>query len=341
MMQRRDVQSNPCDSRARLCHTLKGIVAAIRNFQGRFLKLDESNGSYYDIGDKQAMNKTSQALREGQSKIRQLLRFKYECEIAYTPEEYFAYSVKVLSQLYSEDKNSDILLNHAKYLQLPPLPPPKRPLFKQSLTPSHSQQATKHNASKIVTSKAAVEMALDQFPMASPNISQKRKPTNIHMHCGNGQSPTAHHKMQSNYNMDLKTDNRSHCSDMDVSMASLSTISAIHTISSDFSSEASHPKGCRGSFDTMITSNSHRKMFEAEKHFYELDFIDEATTFEEASCRNISESFIESNTSTFSNTPLMEESVCGLSMGSDTEEMVNHLLGLSDDDDGFNTSFEI
>jgi hypothetical protein len=40
---------------------------------GRFLELDERSGIYEDIGDKKATEKTSQALREGQTKIRKKL----------------------------------------------------------------------------------------------------------------------------------------------------------------------------------------------------------------------------------------------------------------------------
>ena len=42
------------------------IVRAIRNGDppGRFLKKDEKSGKWYDIGDKRAAEKTSQALRE-------------------------------------------------------------------------------------------------------------------------------------------------------------------------------------------------------------------------------------------------------------------------------------
>mmetsp|Transcript_13996 Transcript_13996/g.19663 ORF Transcript_13996/g.19663 Transcript_13996/m.19663 type:complete len:640 (+) Transcript_13996:143-2062(+) len=48
----------------------KSIVAAIREQNGRFLEKDKK-GLWYDIGDKKAMEKTSQALREGQPKLRQ------------------------------------------------------------------------------------------------------------------------------------------------------------------------------------------------------------------------------------------------------------------------------
>mmetsp|Transcript_28872 Transcript_28872/g.44380 ORF Transcript_28872/g.44380 Transcript_28872/m.44380 type:complete len:474 (+) Transcript_28872:176-1597(+) len=49
----------------------KSIVAAIREQKGRFLERDSSDNTWYDIGDKKAMEKTSQALREGQPKLRQ------------------------------------------------------------------------------------------------------------------------------------------------------------------------------------------------------------------------------------------------------------------------------
>lgn len=55
----------------------QGIVAAIRELGGRFLELNEREGIWHDIGDKKATEKTSQALREGQTKIRKDL-FKAE-----------------------------------------------------------------------------------------------------------------------------------------------------------------------------------------------------------------------------------------------------------------------
>ncbi|KAL7445612.1 hypothetical protein ACHAXM_009946 [Skeletonema potamos] len=51
----------------------KGIVAALRHFGFNFLKLDTETGHYYDIGDKKAVEKTSQALREKRSNIKQKL----------------------------------------------------------------------------------------------------------------------------------------------------------------------------------------------------------------------------------------------------------------------------
>eukprot|EP00986_Skeletonema_menzelii_P020483 scaffold31294_cov228-Skeletonema_menzelii.AAC.1 len=52
----------------------KAIVAATREFGGRFLQVDDDRGgAHFDIGDKPAWSKTSQALREGQKEIREKL----------------------------------------------------------------------------------------------------------------------------------------------------------------------------------------------------------------------------------------------------------------------------
>ena len=49
----------------------RSIVAAIREQNGRFLEKNATDDKWYDIGDKKAIEKTSQALREGQPKLRQ------------------------------------------------------------------------------------------------------------------------------------------------------------------------------------------------------------------------------------------------------------------------------
>jgi len=48
----------------------RSIVAAIRKNNGRFLERSKDLQSWYDIGDAKATEKTSQALREGQPKLR-------------------------------------------------------------------------------------------------------------------------------------------------------------------------------------------------------------------------------------------------------------------------------
>jgi len=98
----------------------KGIVAAIREYGGRFLELDEELGYYYDIGDKRACAKTSQALREGQTQIRRKL-FQNQCHSDHEvgmigPTEkpalgYYGYSFQVLESLY--EKESPISTTHS------------------------------------------------------------------------------------------------------------------------------------------------------------------------------------------------------------------------------------
>lgn len=54
----------------------KVIVRAIRNGDppGRFLRRNEKTGQYYDVGDKKAAEKTSQALREKSDEEREISR---------------------------------------------------------------------------------------------------------------------------------------------------------------------------------------------------------------------------------------------------------------------------
>jgi hypothetical protein len=93
----------------------------VRNVGGRFLDLDERTGIYEDIGDKKATEKTSQALREGQTKIRKKI---YTDEVATAAaaasppaniqqvislEGYFGFSVQVLESLYKADENESVL----------------------------------------------------------------------------------------------------------------------------------------------------------------------------------------------------------------------------------------
>lgn len=98
-------------------HVKQGIVDAVRELGGRFIELDEKSGLYFDIGDKKALAKTSQALREGQTKIRKQMHREmagktgYDTSLLASPtkheqraipaEGYFGYSIQVLESLYS------------------------------------------------------------------------------------------------------------------------------------------------------------------------------------------------------------------------------------------------
>jgi len=87
----------------------KAIVAAVREFGGNFVQTDESRGGlYFDIGDKRAWDKTSQALREGQAEIRQQLAEAdpagmskmAEYNQVISEQTFFAYACKMLESLY-------------------------------------------------------------------------------------------------------------------------------------------------------------------------------------------------------------------------------------------------
>ena len=88
----------------------KAIVAAVRQFGGRFIEVDETRGNaYFEIGDERSWKKTSQALREGQAEIRAQLaaedasgrQFEYQQVIS--EQRFFAYACKILESLYNGD----------------------------------------------------------------------------------------------------------------------------------------------------------------------------------------------------------------------------------------------
>ncbi|KAL3822341.1 hypothetical protein ACHAXA_002656 [Cyclostephanos tholiformis] len=87
----------------------KAIVAAIRHFGGNFIQADERRGGlYFDIGDKRAWDKTSQALREGQAEIRGKLaeddpagmRKIAEYKQVISEQAFFAYACKIMASLF-------------------------------------------------------------------------------------------------------------------------------------------------------------------------------------------------------------------------------------------------
>ena len=96
----------------------KAIVAAVRGSGGRFLELDERSGDYFDIGDKKAVAKTSQALREGQTKIRKNMHGEsgqsgHDTSLLTRGkpgpkpiEEYLGYSVQILESLYHQENTA-------------------------------------------------------------------------------------------------------------------------------------------------------------------------------------------------------------------------------------------
>ena len=86
----------------------RAIVRAVRELGGRFLEVEERSGVYHDIGDKRAVEKTSQALREKQTQIRQKLYSKKRHSdetILYemSTDGYALYSMQVLQRLRDGD----------------------------------------------------------------------------------------------------------------------------------------------------------------------------------------------------------------------------------------------
>lgn len=89
----------------------KAIVAATREFGGRFLQADEARGgAHFDIGDKPAWSKTSQALREGQKEIREKLARENggvnldEYKQVISEQTFFAYSCRMLDTVYQHNE---------------------------------------------------------------------------------------------------------------------------------------------------------------------------------------------------------------------------------------------
>ncbi|KAL7485534.1 hypothetical protein ACHAW6_011127 [Cyclotella cf. meneghiniana] len=95
----------------------KALVAAIRKFGGRFLQAEGDKKEHFEIGDKRAWDKTSQALREGQTEVR--ARLEQEAENALdgtnkvaeykkviSEQAFFAYACKILQSLYNPTSGS-------------------------------------------------------------------------------------------------------------------------------------------------------------------------------------------------------------------------------------------
>lgn len=93
-------------------------MAAVRNFGGRFLQAnDKRGGLHYDIGDKRSWDKTSQALREGQTEIRAKLAEEAEKQPngadkvreykqVISEQNFFNFAMKMLHSLYEPDSGS-------------------------------------------------------------------------------------------------------------------------------------------------------------------------------------------------------------------------------------------
>lgn len=160
-------------------------MAAIRQLGGRFLELDERSGLYNDIGDKKATEKTSQALREGQTKIRKDM-YNNEMQsggdttafdaslLASTPaagvsapvigngreisaEGYLGYSAQVLESLYKEEEEGAAPAKTKAQAKKPDPPAARQPV------PAQPSPVMSHIDAQ---RRASLEMAMAQFPGA-------------------------------------------------------------------------------------------------------------------------------------------------------------------------------
>ena len=149
----------------------KGIVAAIRQVGGRFLEFDEAPGVYNDIGDRKAYEKTSQALREGQSKTRKQIdeendpnsrvaRLLQNQQRVLSSEGYFGYELQLLLSLHRPDNlsaagssaNHQFALSPASEVvnltdkayspYIPPSPTANRQIFNRQIFPSDNVAAS-------------------------------------------------------------------------------------------------------------------------------------------------------------------------------------------------------
>jgi hypothetical protein len=182
----------------------KGIVAAVRSVGGRFLDLDERTGIYEDIGDKKATEKTSQALREGQTQIRKKI-YTDECAAAafvgsahgggkpssndgsppahfqnvISSEGYFGFSVQVLETLYKAEENESAMYNEYEKdtTSVAATTLDSSSAHGNSVAMAklfgqfQSQRTAAASSSKHVTS-IAVARALEQFPGAASQAQQ-------------------------------------------------------------------------------------------------------------------------------------------------------------------------
>ena len=173
-------------------------MATVREFGGQFLQADEKRGGlYYDIGDKRAWDKTSQALREGQADIRAKLAEEdpegmskvAEYKKVISEQTFFAYACKMMETLQPKDGESDIyaqrreLLNkmganplsiHSAMQSLtpPPLPPPQSNPYMNMQPSNVYQQGPSHNPTTMITTGQVSPSSLQQpgYPPNTDNI---------------------------------------------------------------------------------------------------------------------------------------------------------------------------
>jgi len=104
----------------------RSIVAAIREQKGRFLERVGNDGNWFDIGDKKAIEKTSQALREGQPKLRQKMVEMGGPSSAMTLDHQFPNGIYNPTGLVHPQAQAQAaaMMNMSQNNAMPPMPPP-------------------------------------------------------------------------------------------------------------------------------------------------------------------------------------------------------------------------
>jgi hypothetical protein len=200
------------------------------------LELDEKSGLWVDIGDKKASEKTSQALREGQTKIRKKLyhdeielarssalnpdasfssHLHLQREVEISQEAYFGYSLQVLETLYIADETaSDISMSSDNKMVVASAaaaaaiannigadianpPPPKTP------------------AQNAVLNQIAMMKALEQFPGLRQAQQVQQQAQNQHhqlmqAHHVQQQAQNQHHQLMQAHQVQQQAQNQHH-----------------------------------------------------------------------------------------------------------------------------------
>ena len=96
----------------------RSIVAAIREQKGRFLEKDNVRNAWFDIGEKKAVEKTSQALREGAPKLRQKMAELQQHKDHHDKHEIFAQQTQdMLAQEQVMQQQQEIYLRRQELIR--------------------------------------------------------------------------------------------------------------------------------------------------------------------------------------------------------------------------------
>jgi len=147
----------------------RAIVEAIRkqNPPGRFLAYDRSSGFWSDIGDKKAIEKTSQALREGRPDIlRNVLLFSPSEATSSAKNEPF--TPLQMMKLKTNDTNT-------QFKKMPPLQKKILPTLPSNIVKVNPLEGTFERESKIDAKETSMKIKRKVFIHSVDNPAKKLK----------------------------------------------------------------------------------------------------------------------------------------------------------------------